>query len=196
MGIYTWDDDYEYQSAKNQRLLEPGIYDFTVSNIEKCWYEGSSKIQPCNALNMWIDIDGEDVTVFEKFFLVDTMAWKIDSFLKSIGFNKQKIPLLLQSTGRSGMCHIITRNLDRSKINNVDRFITPDTDVEWLQMRDFILDRDNHECRICGSSENLRVHHVIEKSADITNKYNPNNLMTLCINCHEKAHARHIKGVF
>ena len=87
MGIYTWDDDYEYQNAKNQRLLEPGIYDFTVSNIEKCWYEGSSKIQPCNALNMWIDIDGEDVTVFEKFFLVDTMAWKIASFLKSVGFN-------------------------------------------------------------------------------------------------------------
>ena len=196
MGIYTWDDDYEYQSAKNQRLLEPGIYDFTVSNIEKCWYEGSSKIQPCNALNMWIDIEGEDVTVFEKFFLVDTMAWKIDSFLKSVGFNEQKISLLLQSTGRSGMCHIITRNLDRSKINNIDRFITPDTDVEWLQMRDFILDRDNHECRICGSSENLRVHHVIEKSADSTNKYNPNNLMTLCLNCHGKAHARHIKGVF
>ena len=195
-NIFYWNDNYEYDGSRKQRLLDPGIYDFTVSNIEKCWYDGSSKIQPCNALNMWINIDGEDVTIFEKFCLVDTMLWKIDSFLKSVGFEEQKIPLLLQSTGKTGMCHVITRDLDRARINNIDRFITPNDDIEWLQLRDFILDRDNHECRICGSTESLRVHHIIEKSADSSNKYNPSNLMTLCLNCHEKAHARHLKGVF
>ena len=61
-NVFNWNDSYEYDVSKRQRILDPGIYDFTVSNIEKCWYEGSNKIQPCNALNMWIDIDGEDVT--------------------------------------------------------------------------------------------------------------------------------------
>ena len=194
-NVFNWNDSYEYDVSKRQRILDPGIYDFTVSNIEKCWYEGSNKIQPCNALNMWIDIDGEDVTIFEKFCLVDTMLWKIDSFLKSVGFNEQKIPLLLQSTGKTGMCHIVTRDLDRARINNIDRFIAPNDDIEWLQLRDYVLDRDNHKCRICGSAESLRVHHIIEKSADSSNKYNPSNLMTLCYSCHEKAHARHFKAV-
>lgn len=192
MGDFNldWYDSYEY--SEKQRLLIPGIYDFTVSDIQKCWHEGSAKIPPCNALHMWISIDGEDVTLYEKFFLISTMVWKIDKFLKCIGFEEQNVSLLLRSRGKGGMCHVCTRELEQGTINNIDRFITQNDDIEWIKLRDFIFERDGYKCRICGKTKDLRIHHTIEKSADSSNMYNPNNLQVLCEECHEKAHSRHV----
>ena len=58
----------------------------------------------------------------------------------------------------------------------------------WRKKREKVLDRDGHACQICGSKENLRVHHK---------KYNPdfylgeepeNDLITVCERCHEDIH--------
>ena len=49
------------------------------------------------------------------------------------------------------------------------------------------LERDNHTCRFCGATEQLVVHHVHGKG-------NHDSLITLCISCHTKEHARLRKG--
>lgn len=40
------------------------------------------------------------------------------------------------------------------------------------------------QCEICGTLENLNIHHV---DGDVTNEA-PSNLMTLCASCHTKLH--------
>lgn len=53
-------------------------------------------------------------------------------------------------------------------------------------IRSEVLERDNHQCTECTSTENLHLHHIIYASKggeDIVE-----NLITLCIRCHMEKH--------
>lgn len=54
---------------------------------------------------------------------------------------------------------------------------------------DFVLERDNNQCRSCGTSgENrLQVHHIVFRSQGGTD--DPSNLVTVCWQCHNLIHA-------
>jgi 5-methylcytosine-specific restriction endonuclease McrA len=54
----------------------------------------------------------------------------------------------------------------------------------WGSIRGEIIERDNGECRECGSETNLEVHHK-DRNQDNNNK---SNLITLCTRCHTKEH--------
>lgn len=70
-------------------------------------------------------------------------------------------------------------------------------DKRWLEKRAEIIKRDNYCCRICGSMDDLTVHH---KQYHINAKTNEKNypwdyddkyLVTLCKNCHQRGHAKY-----
>jgi 5-methylcytosine-specific restriction endonuclease McrA len=51
-----------------------------------------------------------------------------------------------------------------------------------------VLERDGWRCQVCGSMQNLQVHHLKFRSrsgGDIEQ-----NLITLCAECHEKVHRK------
>lgn len=53
-------------------------------------------------------------------------------------------------------------------------------------VRQYVLKRDNYSCRICGCKEaKFHVHHIETRKAGGNA---PDNLITLCENCHEKLH--------
>lgn len=74
----------------------------------------------------------------------------------------------------------------------------------WKIVKDAALDRDEHRCCFCGSSQRLHVHHLSYYFLDklIEEKINPNKyipsaeqlqselsvLITLCEDCHKKYH--------
>lgn len=53
---------------------------------------------------------------------------------------------------------------------------------EWRQVKRLVRSRDEYTC-ICGSQENLEVHHIVPVSWD-GRKFDPMNLKTLCRSCH------------
>ena len=62
----------------------------------------------------------------------------------------------------------------------------------WWEVREKILDRDNYTCQSCGfraqswqDAEKLHVHHIkpLHKNGKCID---PDNLITLCENCHRK----------
>lgn len=56
----------------------------------------------------------------------------------------------------------------------------------WKSLRKKALSRDGHRCAACYSSENLHVHHLRYRHLyDVTK----GDLVTLCANCHNKAHS-------
>lgn len=64
----------------------------------------------------------------------------------------------------------------------------------WDSIRDFIRERDHFTCQVCGRLEGNRNHHVHHKipfkhfaNAALANQ--PDNLITLCHICHQKAEA-------
>ena len=52
----------------------------------------------------------------------------------------------------------------------------------WRTLRQQILERDNHLCTKCGTTECLEVHHKIPLRFGGQNT--PDNLITLCASCH------------
>lgn len=64
---------------------------------------------------------------------------------------------------------------------------------EWKACREYILKRDNYLCTICGMPAQ-EVHHIIhlnhENINDVNVSLNPDNLTSLCRDCHFKEHVR------
>jgi 5-methylcytosine-specific restriction protein A len=58
--------------------------------------------------------------------------------------------------------------------------------LSYERLRQQILDRDGWRCQICGAMSNLEVHHREFRSHSGPDE--EENLITLCVNCHQRAH--------
>lgn len=59
----------------------------------------------------------------------------------------------------------------------------------WQRKRLKIMERDNFQCKVCDSkSKQLTVHHFQYKSKAMAWEYENSMLITLCHDCHKKAH--------
>lgn len=47
----------------------------------------------------------------------------------------------------------------------------------WKEIKEDIFKRDGYRCRLCGSEDNLVVHHISEEE-----------LITVCEDCHARLH--------
>jgi hypothetical protein len=59
----------------------------------------------------------------------------------------------------------------------------------FRRMRLLALERDRHQCQVCGAKDNIIIHHKNNIKTD--NKLD--NLITLCQKCHFKIHSNGIK---
>lgn len=58
----------------------------------------------------------------------------------------------------------------------------------WRAKREIILKRDDYTCTLCGSKENLCVHHLKYIKGNKAWQYPNKCLITLCKDCHKKVH--------
>lgn len=54
-----------------------------------------------------------------------------------------------------------------------------------------VRERDGHRCRVCGSANELHVHHIRYRSQG--GDHSTSNLVTLCRWCHESVHAKTLR---
>lgn len=60
--------------------------------------------------------------------------------------------------------------------------------VENTEFIQICLNRDNYTCKICGSKEQLQVHHLSSYAKYPQLRYEPTNGVTLCKKCHDLFH--------
>jgi hypothetical protein len=69
--------------------------------------------------------------------------------------------------------------------------------TRWQKIRHFVLTRDFYICRICGQHDSNQVHHIVELTPmninDPNITLNPDNLITLCNQCHDEIHGRNYR---
>ena len=65
---------------------------------------------------------------------------------------------------------------------NEDYYLSP----EWKAKRERRLEIDEYECRLCGATESLEVHHKPKAYADIPHE-RVEDLTTVCADCHHEA---------
>ena len=63
-------------------------------------------------------------------------------------------------------------------------------DQRWEDKRMHILRRDNNCCKLCGSYENLHVHHILYEEDTDPWDYDENYLITVCEFCHNRIHSQ------
>jgi 5-methylcytosine-specific restriction endonuclease McrA len=69
------------------------------------------------------------------------------------------------------------------------RFKRPRVKLEseaYRQLCHEVLERDGWRCQSCGSIEGLQIHHIQPRSR--LGDDSAENLMALCVRCHQKAH--------
>lgn len=76
----------------------------------------------------------------------------------------------------------LVRNKGIRKVSNKKIIVTADTYKK-------VIERDKYRCRLCGTSQNLHLHHIIYRSEkkDLINE--PSNCIMLCFKCHELVHS-------
>ncbi|WP_458383768.1 HNH endonuclease [Staphylococcus caledonicus] len=76
---------------------------------------------------------------------------------------------------------------------------------KWRELREKVLLRDNYECQECKKEgivktidrtkhKSLDVDHIKELDSHPDLAYDMDNLVTLCVSCHNKKHNRYQKG--
>lgn len=59
---------------------------------------------------------------------------------------------------------------------------------DYKKWKKSVLKRDNYKCTKCGSKESLNVHHIKSFSENKDLRFDINNGITLCNNCHIEVH--------
>jgi 5-methylcytosine-specific restriction endonuclease McrA len=67
---------------------------------------------------------------------------------------------------------------------------------EWQEMREAVLRKDGYECKKCGDSSNLHVHHKFYVLGHAIWDYPSHALETLCEDCHFEYHENHSIPVY
>lgn len=55
-------------------------------------------------------------------------------------------------------------------------------EIPFKEIKKIVWERDGWKCRLCGSTDNLTVHHI-------ANGDDPDCLITVCLDCHSKIHS-------
>lgn len=58
----------------------------------------------------------------------------------------------------------------------------------WKELRERVLERDEHRCVLCGSDKNLQVHHIFPRKFHKELQCDIDNLITLCTRHHWAQH--------
>lgn len=128
-----------------------------------------------------LDYEAESRHNFNRLSNLFNPNYLVDSEDKEIvdNYSKGIVYLLLCLGVPKRQLQIVLQNAFNYTISRRIKHIFQDMKTEYKQ---------NKECAICGSTEELQVHHIkpISKNPYLT--YNPVNWIVVCADCHKELH--------
>lgn len=79
------------------------------------------------------------------------------------------------------------------KLTDEERLIRRTANPEYEQWRITVMKRDNYTCNKCGDNKggNLNAHHIFNWRKYTENRFDEDNGVTLCVNCHIEFHRKY-----
>lgn len=74
-------------------------------------------------------------------------------------------------------------------LDNWEEVICRRDSALWEQVRQEAFERDKRECICCGKYELLQGHHIKNFADNIEERYDVDNVVTLCEECHKQFHS-------
>ena len=135
---FGWDDEVEEQPFE---LMPDGDYHFTVTGMERAWFEpkrADSKISACNQANIELTFKWRNRSGFARtskltyqLKLTSSLSFLIFNFFAGIGLHKEgdgmkKFPWN-EIMGRKGIARVSTREGNNGRTyNTIESVYTPD----------------------------------------------------------------------
>lgn len=130
-----WEDEGKVQESEIV-LLEPGIYDYTVTKFERSRFDGSEKMAACPMAKITIHCSNErmESDVFVNLPLNSKVLFRITQFFKSCGLlpldakqgDGMPMSLFNHVMGRTGRVKIKNRTYHDREYNEVDEWLKPE----------------------------------------------------------------------
>jgi len=115
-----------------------------------------------------------------KGWLAPSIQHRLDSHLRIINFVKRLLPIseIVIEVAAFDIQKIKNPSIEGKDYQNGEQ-------KDFWNVREYVLYRDKHTCQYCHVKDTiLEVHHIISRSTGGSNS--PDNLITLCIKCHQK----------
>ena len=138
-----WEDEGKVQESEIV-LLEPGIYDYTVTKFERGRFDGSDKMAACPMAKLTLHCKGDrmESDVFVNLALNSKVLFRITQFFKSCGLlpldakqgDGMPMSLFNHVMGRTGKVKIKNRTYNGREYNEVDEWLKPEpqaTTTSW-----------------------------------------------------------------
>jgi hypothetical protein len=114
-------------------------------------------------------------------WLTPSVEHKVSSHLKIVDLISKILPIK--------KIIVETAQFDIQKIKNPDikgEEYQKGNQLNFFNIREYVLFRDNHTCQLCKKKNKiLNIHHIESRK---TGSNSPDNLITLCEECHKKIH--------
>lgn len=130
-----WDDVID-NDGQEFILLPEGDYVFTVTNLERGYYNGSAKMEACNTADLTLEVRTTDGTaqIKTRIFLNRRVEWRMAAFFRCIGQKKrgeELKPRWNEVLGSRGIAHFKPRSYvgqdgEARQANDVARWIDYD----------------------------------------------------------------------
>lgn len=123
-------------------------------------------------------------------WLAPSLKSKLDSTVKIVKNLSKILPIskVVVETAKFDIQKIMNPEITKIEYQNGRQ-------TGYDNLRAFVLHRDNYTCQICKKKEGiLNVHHIIQRKDSGSD--NPDNLITLHKDCHDKFHSGEIKYKF
>lgn len=130
---FDWDD--EIQEDSQFTLLEPGNYDYKVTDFKRgVSRNGNKKAE----LTLEVGDKNHKTIIKDNISLLKTAEWKISEFFRSVGLKKHGEKLKMRwndVTGLTGRCSVTQREYEKKdgstgRINDIERYLDPVKEVE------------------------------------------------------------------
>lgn len=124
---YDWNDEI----TKDYEPLEPGEYEFTITGLEREYFEGSEKMPACPKAIVEIEIEhnGAEHKIKSSMLLHSKMEWRLSSFFSSIGQKKKGETLKMNWSkviGSKGRCKIGIKVYNGNEYADVKAWLPPE----------------------------------------------------------------------
>jgi len=114
-------------------------------------------------------------------WLPPSVRWKVEAHKRVIAKLHKILPI--------SKIIVETAQFDSQKINNPEISgidYQMGDQLGYQNVKEYVLVRDGHKCQVCGKGKiKLHVHHIESRK---TGGNAPNNLVTLCLECHDGVH--------
>ena len=118
-------------------------------------------------------------------WIAPSIQHKIDSHLRIIDNIKKLLPIskIIIEVAKFNIQKIKNPEIKGAKYQQGEQ-------LEFYNVREYVIHRDGHQCSNCGDKKKFNVHHIESR---MIGGDAPNNLITLCEECHQKHHNKDIK---